>query len=126
MRVTDREEREVPWRSLRSRRGRILADHGLGAHPREKRKREDGFIPGQLLGNDGGARACPGMQRGYQSTGTIGGLKKRGSKDPKNIGIGLLCLLPSKTLQECYSERGLGAGGAGERSEVVLISFKGI
>jgi hypothetical protein len=48
MHVTDREEREVPWHSLRRRRGRILADHGLGAHRREKRKREDGFIPGQL------------------------------------------------------------------------------
>jgi hypothetical protein len=64
------------------------------------------------------------MQRGYQSTGTAGGLKKIGSKDVKNIGIGLLFLPPSKTRQEVYSERGLGAGGAGERSEVMLIAFK--
>jgi hypothetical protein len=50
--------------------------------------------------------------------------RKEEAKDLKKIGIGLLFLPPSKTRQEVYSERGLGAGGAGERSEVMLIAFK--
>jgi hypothetical protein len=80
------QERSHPW---------LLADQGLRAHRREKTRREDGGIPGQLLGTRGGAGLCPAHERGDgRATGQQNTGKSESAARICRVSIGLL-LLPS-------------------------------
>jgi hypothetical protein len=86
VRVIERRDRVVLWRSLRSRRSHILADKGLGAHRREKRRREYGVVPGQLLGDYGGAEGVSAGVWEWQGTGSAGGEEKERAGTSKKNG----------------------------------------
>jgi hypothetical protein len=58
----------------------------LGAHRREKGRREDSGVPGHLLGHGGGSRECPlTRERVIKAVG--GEAKERATSIEKNIGL---------------------------------------
>jgi hypothetical protein len=58
----------------------------LGAHQREKRRRENGDVPGQLLGKGRGAGACP-LTRERVTEAVGGGEKERAGINRKRASV---------------------------------------
>jgi hypothetical protein len=104
MRDVERDGRGACWRDHESGSGHVQADQGFGAHRMEKRRREGGGVPGQLLGTGGGAGMSTRGEACAWQKGQSKREEKRGQQDLKNLPW----FLPSRSLQqETAKERAL-------------------